>query len=45
MKKIKVNKAIYSVCAFYHEEMNIFAVSLIDKELKVYKIKQNGARM
>lgn len=38
-------KAVYTLCATYSEELNILALSLIDKEIKVYRVKQNGAKI
>jgi hypothetical protein len=32
-------KSVYGLCATYHEDMAMLALSLIDKEIKVYKIK------
>lgn len=43
--KIKHTKKVYSVCADFHSGLNILALSLIDKEVKLYKLKQNGARV
>lgn len=42
MKKVKMHKNIYSIAATYHEEMGILALALIDRELRIYKLKQNG---
>lgn len=43
--KIKHTKEVYSVCACFHEELQILAISLIDKDIKIYKIKQNGTKL
>lgn len=37
--KVKTIKEVYSVCANYHEKLSLLAVSLIDKEIKIYKLK------
>lgn len=31
--------------AFYHPGLNILAIALIDKEIKIYKLKQNGSKV
>jgi len=33
------------LCAFYHEDLGTLAISLIDKEIKIYKLKQNGQKV
>jgi hypothetical protein len=38
-------KSVYALCATYHEELAMLALSLIDKEIKVYKIKQMGKKV
>ena len=38
-------KHVYSVCADYHPILSILAVSLIDREIKVYGMKQNGQKV
>lgn len=43
--KVQATKKVYSVCAYYHQALNILAVSLIDKEIKLYKMRQNGAKL
>lgn len=43
--KIKHTKEVYSLCAYYHQELGILAIALIDKEVKVYKLKQNGQKV
>ena len=43
--KIKHTKEIYSICAYYHEDLSILAIALIDKEVKIYKMKQNAAKI
>ena len=37
--KIKHTKKVYSVCADFHPGLNILALSLIDREIKLYKLK------
>ena len=39
------SKAVYTLCATFSEELGILALSLIDKEIKVYRVKQNGAKI
>ncbi len=34
--KIKDTKRVYSMCATYHRGLNLLAISLIDKEIKLY---------
>lgn len=43
--KIKHTKRIYSVCSDFHSGLNLLAISLIDKEVKIYKLKQNGTKV
>ena len=38
-------KSVYALCATYHEELAMLALSLIDKEIKVYKVKQMGKKV
>jgi hypothetical protein len=43
--KVSTTKKVYSVCASYHQGLNILAISLIDREIKLYKLRQNGAKL
>lgn len=43
--KVQTTKRVYSVCAYFHQTLNILAISLIDKEVKLYKLRQNGAKL
>jgi len=38
-------KSVYCMCAAYNEELGLLALSLIDKEIKIYRIKQNGSKV
>ena len=38
-------KAVYAMCCAFSEELGLLALSLIDKEIKIYRIKQNGAKI
>jgi len=38
-------KSVYALCATYHEELAMLALSLIDKEIKIYKVKQMGKKV
>ena len=38
-------KSVYTLCATFNEELALLALSLIDKEIKVYRVKQNGAKV
>ena len=33
------------MCTYFHQTLNILAISLIDKEIKLYKLRQNGAKL
>lgn len=33
------------MCAAYNEELGLLALSLIDKEIQIYRIKQNGSKV
>jgi hypothetical protein len=33
------------MCASYHPGLNLLAIALIDKEIKIYKLKQNGSKV
>ena len=43
--KLQLAKRVYSLCAFYHPGLNLLAIALIDKEIKIYKLKQNGSKV
>jgi hypothetical protein len=43
--KIKHTKKIYTVCATYHPELNLLAVALIDREVRLYRLLQQGAKL
>ena len=32
-------KSVYCMCACYNEELGLLALSLIDKEIQIYRIK------
>ena len=36
---------MYAMCACFNKELSLLALSLIDREIKVYKVKQNGAKI
>jgi len=38
-------KSVYTLCATFNEELHLLALSLIDKEIKVYRVKQNGSKV
>ena len=38
-------KAVYAMCCAFSEELGLLALSLIDREIKIYRIKQNGAKI
>lgn len=38
-------KSVYAICATFSEELGLLALALIDKEIKLYKIKQNGSKI
>ena len=38
-------KSIFALCATYNEEFGLMAISLIDKEIKVYRVKKNGNKI
>ncbi len=40
-KKLKsmATKSVYALCATFNEELGYLALSLIDREIKVYRIK------
>ena len=38
-------KSVYTTCATYNEEFGLLALALIDKEVKIYRVKQNGAKI
>ena len=38
-------KSVYTLCATYSEEFGLLALSLIDKEMKIYRVRQNGAKV
>lgn len=38
-------KAVYCVAANYNEELGLLALALIDREIKIYKVKQNGTKI
>lgn len=38
-------KSVYCMCAAYNEELGLLALSLIDKEIQIYRIKQNGSKV
>jgi hypothetical protein len=38
-------KSVYALCATFNEELGYLALSLIDREIKVYRIKQNGSKI
>lgn len=45
MNKAKQMKKIHSSFAWYHKETKTLAIALIDREIKIYKIKENGSRI
>ena len=44
-KQIQKTKSVYTLCATFNEDLGLLALSLVDKEIKIYRIKQNGARI
>jgi predicted transcriptional regulator len=44
-KHVNKHKKIYSQCSAFHPESLTLVVSLIDKETKVYNLKQNGTKI
>jgi len=38
-------KAVYAVAADFNSELGLLAIALIDREIKLYKIKQNGTKI
>lgn len=43
--KQRQTKSVYCMCAAYNEELGLLALSLIDKEIQIYRIKQNGSKV
>ena len=43
--KLSENKAVYVTASHYNEELGLLAIVLIDREVKIYYIKQNGSSM
>jgi hypothetical protein len=38
-KNLKNFKSVYALCATYNQELGILAISLIDREIKMYRFK------
>ena len=42
---INVAKAVYTVATDYNEELGLTALALIDREVKIYTVKQSGGKI
>jgi hypothetical protein len=42
---INVAKAVYTVATDFNEELGLTALALIDKEVRIYHVKQSGAKI
>jgi hypothetical protein len=44
-KRSKAKKAVHVTACHFNESIGLCGIALIDKEVKVYNLKQNGAKI